>query len=142
RSIPYAQPIVRERSGTRAVIGEPLLYGGELRGVITASIQNEERTFSEQDRQLLALFAAQAVIAIEHARLHEARDRALAEAEAARQRAAFLAEASATLASSLDYDATLKQAARLAVLTLADMCTVFVLADGGEIRRVTTAHAD
>ena len=57
----------------------------------------------------MALFAAQAVIAIEHARLHEARDRALAEAEAARRRAAFLAEASAALASSLDYDATLER---------------------------------
>ena len=142
RTVPFAQPIVRERDAARAVIGEPLLYEGELRGVITASIQTEERTFGEQDRQLLSLFAAQAVIAIEHARLHEARDRALAEAEAARRRAAFLAEASAALASSLDYDATLEQVVRLAVPTLADLCTVFVLTEGGEIRRAAAAHAD
>jgi signal transduction histidine kinase/putative methionine-R-sulfoxide reductase with GAF domain len=143
RSLPYAQPIVVERSsGIGAVIGEPLLYEGELRGVITASTQTEERTFGEQDRQLLALFAAQAVIAIEHARLHDARDRALAEAEAARQRAAFLAEASAALALSLDYDATLEQVARLAVPALADVCSVFVLTEDGEIRRAVTAHGD
>ena len=53
RSVPYAQPIVLERSGASAVIGEPLLYEGELRGVITASAELGERTFSEQDRELL-----------------------------------------------------------------------------------------
>ena len=142
RTVPFAQPIVRERDVARAVIGEPLLYEGELRGVITASIRNEERTFGEQDRQLLSLFAAQAVIAIEHAHLHEARDLALAEAEAARRRAAFLAEASAALASSLDYDATLDRIARLAVPTLADLCTVFMLTEGGEIRRAAVAHVE
>jgi len=142
RTAPYAQPIVLERSTASAVIGEPLLYEGELRGVITASAAIGERTFTEQDRQVLALFAVQAVIAIEHARLHEARDRALAEAEAARGRAAFLAEASAALATSLDYDATLAQVARLAVSTMADVCTVFVLTEDGEIRRGATAHRD
>jgi signal transduction histidine kinase len=142
RSVSYAQPIVLERSGASAVIGEPLLYEGELRGVITASAEMGERKFGEQDRELLALFAAQAVIAIEHARLHEARDGALAEAEAARRRAAFLAEASAALASSLDYDATLQQVARLAVPALADLCSVFMLAEDGEIRRAATAHGD
>lgn len=86
RSIPFAQPTVLERSGARAVLAEPLLYEGELRGVIIASLQEPGRTFTEQDRQLFGLFAAQAAIAIEHARLHLARDRALAEAEAARRR--------------------------------------------------------
>lgn len=143
RSLPYAQPVVVERaSETWAVIGEPLLYEGELRGVITAATQTGERTFGEQDRELLALFAAQAVIAIEHARLHDARDRALAEAEAARQRAAFLAEASAGLATSLDYDATLNRVAWLAVPTLADLCSVFVMAEDGEIRRMVTTHSE
>ena len=86
RSLPFAKPTILERSGARAVIGEPLLYEGELRGVITASLHEPDRPFSEQDRHVLALFAAQAAIAIQHARLHEARDRALAEAEAARRR--------------------------------------------------------
>jgi signal transduction histidine kinase len=142
-SLPNAQPEVAERSsGTWAVVGEPLLYAGGLRGAITAATQVEERTFGEQDRRLLALFAAQAVIAIEHARLHDARDRALAEEEAARQRAAFLASASAALATSLDYDATLARVARLAVPALADLCSVFVREDDGEIRRAVTAHGD
>jgi len=142
RRFPRAQPTVLAHNGAHAVIGEPLLFEGELRGVIIASMQEEERRFGEQDRQLLALFAAQAVIAIEHARLHEARDGALAEAETAQHRAAFLAEASAALAVSLDYDDTLAQAAHLAVPQLADYCTVFVLAEGGGIRRAATVYHD
>jgi signal transduction histidine kinase/putative methionine-R-sulfoxide reductase with GAF domain len=142
RSASYAQRMVLEQSGTRAVIGEPLLYEGELRGVITAAIQDEERTFSEQDRQLLALFAAQAVIAIEHARLHDARARASADAEVARRRATFLAEVSAALATSLDYEATLGEVARLAVPTMGDWCTVYMLDQDGAVRRVAVAYAD
>src|SRR3954469_25396334 len=49
RSVPYAQPTVLERSAAHAVIGEPMLYEGELRGVITASAAIGERTFTEQD---------------------------------------------------------------------------------------------
>src|SRR5262249_49006235 len=49
---------------------------------------------------------------------------ARAEVELARQRFAFLAEASNRLASSLDYAATLEHVARLAIPTLADWCVV------------------
>jgi signal transduction histidine kinase len=56
--------------------------------------------------------------------------------------ARFLAEASAVLASSLDYEATLATVARLAVPFLADYCIVDILDDSGTIRRVATAHAD
>lgn len=54
----------------------------------------------------------------------------------------FLAEASAVLASSLDYEATLATVARLAVPFLADYCVVDILDGSGGIRRVATAHAD
>ncbi len=58
--------------------------------------------------------------------------------------ARFLAEASAVLASSLEYDMTLANVARLAVSTLADYCIVDLLEpDAPEgVRRVATAHAD
>lgn len=142
RRAPFAHPVVLERDWHRAVIGEPLLHEGELRGVITASVRGAARTFGEPDRRLLALFAAQAVVAIEHAALHEARARATAEAEAGRRRAAFLAGASAALASSLDYEATLREVARLAVPTVGDWCTVYARDEDGTVRRVATAYAD
>lgn len=58
--------------------------------------------------------------------------------------ARFLAEASSVLASSLDYDVTLANVARLAVSTLADYCIVDLLELGElpTVRRVATAHAD
>ncbi|MEA2450793.1 MAG: hypothetical protein QOG63_2725, partial [Thermoleophilaceae bacterium] len=56
--------------------------------------------------------------------------------------ASFLAEASAELAESLDFAATLRTAARLAVPALADWCAVDVVEGGGGVRRVAVAHAD
>jgi signal transduction histidine kinase len=56
--------------------------------------------------------------------LVEAERRARAEAEAAEARAAFLSEASAVLASSLDPEATLASVARLAVPRIADWCAI------------------
>ncbi len=56
--------------------------------------------------------------------------------------ATFLAEASAALASSLDYEDTLQQVARLAIPALGDWCTVYMLAEDREIRRVAVAYTD
>lgn len=53
----------------------------------------------------------------------------------------LLADASAVLGSSLDVLTTIRQAARLTVPRLADVCTVDVL-EGGQLRRVALAHAD
>ncbi len=70
-------------------------------------------------------------------------DRALlAATEAAERRAAYLADVSAALASSLDVDATLQMVARLAVADLADWCFIEVLEDSGAIRPVAVAHRD
>jgi signal transduction histidine kinase len=57
-------------------------------------------------------------------------------------RFAVLSEATALLAGSLDYEATLRRVARLAVPALADWCTVDVLEDDNRIERVAAAHAD
>ncbi len=67
---------------------------------------------------------------------------ARAEAEAAQQRSAFLAEAGKQLAASLDYEVTLARIARLTVPELADFCIVDVVHDGEQVRRVEVAHAD
>jgi PAS domain S-box-containing protein len=63
-------------------------------------------------------------------------------AEAAEGRAAFLAEASATLASSLDYPTTLSSVARLLVPRIADGCAVDMLDEKGRLRRLVTSHSD
>ncbi len=64
------------------------------------------------------------------------------EAEADQERAAFLAQVSATLASSLDYESTLASVANLVVPYFADWCSVDILQDNQSINRVAVAHRD
>lgn len=52
----------------------------------------------------------------------------------------LLAEASSVLASSLDYEVTLRSVARLAVPRLADYCLIDVLAEDGRLHRVGASH--
>lgn len=66
----------------------------------------------------------------------------IGDAERNARRFEFLAEAGRVLVSSLDYDVTLNAVARLAIPTLADFCTVFVVEEGRETRRVALAHRD
>ena len=59
------------------------------------------------------------------------------------ERAAFLAEASRVLASSIEYDQTLRQIAKLAVSCVAEWCIVDVFEDGDHVlTRVAVEHAD
>jgi PAS domain S-box-containing protein len=60
----------------------------------------------------------------------------------AQLRSAFLAQASATLASSLDYEQTLRNVAELAVPVIADWCAVDLLDQDGDRRTVAVAHVD
>lgn len=52
----------------------------------------------------------------------------------------FLNEASDLLAGTLDYEATLRNVARLAIPELADWCTIEVLRDDGRIDRLAVEH--
>ncbi|MCA1992786.1 MAG: PAS domain S-box protein [Coleofasciculus sp. S288] len=63
-------------------------------------------------------------------------------AEAEQRRAAFLAEVSTVLASSLDYERTLASVANLVVPFFADWCAIDLLQDNQFIHRVAVAHRD
>lgn len=63
-------------------------------------------------------------------------------AEASEQRLAFLAEAGTILASSLDYEATLRSVTGLVVPSLADYCGVYLVDEHGEIRQLAVAHVN
>jgi signal transduction histidine kinase len=58
------------------------------------------------------------------------------------RRAAALAEMSALLGSSLDYEHTLLRLVRLAVPVLGDLCAIDLLHDDSTLRRVACAHVD
>jgi PAS domain S-box-containing protein len=131
---------LRERQQVRDVESTLRTRSGEPREVLIAL-------------ELVELDGAPCVLAMkvditarkraEQERLELARAQAArAEAETAHRRAAFLARASQLLTSSLDYEATLRRLARLAVPELADMCLVDIVDDDGAIQRLAVAHAD
>jgi len=64
------------------------------------------------------------------------------ERKRAELRDAFLAQASAALASSLDYEQTLRNVAQLAVPGIADWCAVDLFDEDGDRRTVAVAHVD
>jgi PAS domain S-box-containing protein len=80
RTSPHAMPLILENTTVTSIVAEPLVYRDRLVGVVTVDNHGiEERTFGEKDRAVLHLFAAQAAIAIENARLFEAAQQELAE---------------------------------------------------------------
>ena len=75
RSSPLATAETLRRPGVTAVMGEPLVYRDRLAGVIAFDNEGVGRSFAPEDGEVLALFAAQASIAVENARLFAALNR-------------------------------------------------------------------
>ncbi|HEV7146928.1 MAG TPA: SpoIIE family protein phosphatase [Pedococcus sp.] len=119
--------------GERSIVCLPLHVASGTVGAIGLSFPGQRiLTGAELDFfEILADTCAQALIRIQ------------AEADAASRQAKlrFLAEASAELASSLDYEATLANVARLAVPTFADWCAIDRVTDG-RLQRLAVAHVD
>jgi PAS domain S-box-containing protein len=124
-----------------AVACVPLVLEGRAVGGLVLSF-GEPRPFGERDRAVLLALGRQCAQALERARLFAAEREARAEAERTREQLSFLAEASAVLSSSLDYDKTLARVARLAVPRLADWCSVDVASEDGTFRQLAVAHVD
>ena len=68
--------------------------------------------------------------------------RDISEQKRAARQAAFLAEVGVVLAGSLDYEATLKTIAKLAVPYIADWCAIDIARENGAIDRLAVAHVD
>ena len=117
-----------------ALAAAPLLVGDRALGGIGLSYAGE-RTFSETDHEFLWTLATICAQAVERTQLYQAEQRA-------RQRTAFLSDATAVLSSSLDYDTTLRRTAELAVPQLSDWCAVDLVDPDGTVRRVVVAHPD
>ncbi len=116
---------------------------------VLAVLSTEPRSFPSDDVYFLRSVANVLAMAIQRANADEQRAAVLAneqlarrEAERARERLRFLAEASSILSSSLDYEATLSRLAHLAVPEMSDWCIVYRLTESGEMRRLTVAFAD
>jgi len=130
-----SHPEVRSYMSVPVVSRSGGVLGGLFLGHPVAGI------FGEREERIAAGLAAQAAIAMDNAQLYEAERAARSEAETAGNRQAFLAQASAILSSTLDYEATLSSLAQLCVPYLADWCSID-LVDGQTVRRVAVVHSD
>jgi GAF domain-containing protein len=167
--LPEHRPHLRS-TPTYSLLAVPLRARGQILGALSVSRQTPDRPYSAADEQFLQDLADRAGLAIETARLYAAeaamraeaelaaarlrevnehlvvaslREQALAEeADAARRRSDFLAESSAILSSSLDYETRLTSLMRLAVPLLADWCAIDMVRDDGQIHRLAVVHAD
>ena len=124
---------VIRKKGVRALYGVPLVRDDKVIGVAhIGSLTAYE--FSEEDKLLFRTMASRATAVVVKTQL-------LADLQRTASAQRFLAAASQQFARSLDYEATLKNIAQLAVPTIADWCVVD-LVEHGVVRRVSVAHVD
>jgi PAS domain S-box-containing protein len=83
----------------------------------------------------------QQMIKTDHHRVVLETNRDITDRKRAAERVTFMNQASTVLATSLDYETTLRSVANLAIQVIADWCAVDIMADG-KIERVAVAHVD
>jgi PAS domain S-box-containing protein len=126
--------------GIASLLVVPLPIGDERRATV-AMYWRSRHEWSETELRVGAALGQIAAAALWNAEAYEALQRSRLAAESQARRMAFLADASALLAS-LDYEATLREVAHLAIPTIADWCAVDVHQPDGLLERIVTAHVD
>jgi GAF domain-containing protein/anti-sigma regulatory factor (Ser/Thr protein kinase) len=112
----------------------PLRGAGRSVGAISLQFPEDREIGAQDELAFLSSLADAAAQAIDRAR-------AQATAREASNKLTFLADASAELATSLDYRSTLTNVARLVVPRLADWCGIQIVEDG-HFQSVAVAHVD
>jgi PAS domain S-box-containing protein len=153
---PSAQPLIQDdvladttlgwrhhayaEEGITSLFTIPLPIRGERRATLVTYHRTPHVTSETEIRVALALGQV-AAASLGNAEFNAAQDRAQVKAQRQAARMAYLAEASAALAS-LEYEATLQQIARMAVPSIADWCAIDLLDEHKGLQRIVTAHVD
>lgn len=119
--------------GERSMVALPLRVVGRTIGVVTLTFPGR-REVDAAELEFLGILADSCAQALERIR---AQEEALEQAA----RVGFLADATTELSTSLDYEVTLANVARLAVPTFADWCAIDVLEDD-RLHRLAVEHVD
>lgn len=119
--------------GERALVSLPLRVAGRPTGVVTLSFPGR-RALDSTELEFLGILADVCGQSLD-------RIRAVAETEDREAKLRFLSEATAELASDLDYQTTLRRVADLAVPWFADWCAI-ALAEDGRLRSLAVSHGD
>jgi signal transduction histidine kinase len=125
----------------QAIACLPIVASGRPVGALSFTFASAA-DIDQAQRDFLLTIAYQSEVALERARLFERERAGREEAEAAQRRASFKAEASAVLASSLDYATTLRNVAKLAIPRFADGCVVELRDASGATSVVAVEHVD
>lgn len=144
----FPRATIAERVGLHGAFAFPIRVADRINCVIAFY----NRDVVQPDDELLQMFDAvgrQVGDFIKRTRAEEERDQLLiyervarSEAENNAEKLAFLAESSAVLASSLDYETNLMSLAKLAVNRLADWCSVDIVDEDRGFHRVALVHRD
>jgi excisionase family DNA binding protein len=129
-------------AGIAGLLAVPLRVQERVLGALTLSRDAAGRPYTSDDQQLLQDLADRAALAIDNARLYQEATVARASANAAAERATFLAELSQQLAASLEDAETLARLTRSALPLLGDACIVYQQAGTDLLRRTALAHVD
>jgi GAF domain-containing protein/CheY-like chemotaxis protein len=122
------------RHGLTSYAGVPLVFQDTLLGVLTVSSQTP-RAWTDDEADLLGAFAAQAAVALQHARLHAETRRRLEETQA-------LLDVASLLNATLDSRELLKRVAlKIAHVCGVDRCTIERW-EGGRVIPLMSQFAD
>jgi GAF domain-containing protein len=119
--------------GERSIVSLPLVVSDRMLGVATLSFPGR-RAFDAPELEFFRVLSDTCAQALDRAQ-------ALAEAADQATKLTFLAQATDELASSLDYERTLRNVAKLAVPWFADWCVIALGVDG-ELRTIAVEHVD
>ncbi len=152
--LPFSEPFVADRlagtlaearvawyqsRGIQSLISVPLPVGGMRRAALVVYYLSPHAT-TNAERQVAAALGHLAATALNNAEAHLRQEQLRLEAERHSQRMAFLAEVS-SLFTTLDYEASFRRLADLAVPRLGDWCAIDVERDG-RLTRLAVAHPD
>ena len=139
--LPAERLEAHREEGLLSMLVVPLQIAGRTSGTLVFYYR-EPHQFDPVDVQTAQALGNLAAAAVTTAELYDDQQRSREIVERENRRAEFLAQASAALASSLDYEATLRTVANLAVPHIADWCSVDVVDEQGVIKQVAVAHVD
>jgi len=142
-SLPLLEHRQREYAaeGIQSLLVLPLRVQSRKAGTI-AFYFRRARQLQPAELEVAELLANLAAAGISAAELYEEQIRLREQAEAQRRRATFLAQATAALGASLDFNLSLQRVAELAVPEIADWCAAYVTNEQGAVDRTAVAHRD
>ncbi|QSQ19960.1 AAA family ATPase [Pyxidicoccus parkwayensis] len=127
RQSPFSSDPYVVSHALKSALAVPIRRQASSVGVLYLENNLATRAFAPGRVRVLQLLSSQMAISLENSLLFEKLHVEVEERRRAERAVRFLAESSAALGESLDYETTLSRVARLTVPFLADCCLVYVL---------------